>query len=38
METNEKVNDTYANMQMPRVENKLIVIDDYSTCGCSPSP
>lgn len=38
METNEKVNDTYSNMQMPRVENKIIVIDDYSTSGCAGSP
>lgn len=32
VETNEKVNDTYNNMQMPRVENETITIDDYSTC------
>lgn len=32
METNERVNDTYNNMQMPKVENKTIVIDDYSMC------
>uniref|UniRef100_A0A4W6DIZ6 Dipeptidyl-peptidase 6b n=1 Tax=Lates calcarifer TaxID=8187 RepID=A0A4W6DIZ6_LATCA len=31
VETNEKVNDTYNNMQMPRVENETITIDDYST-------
>lgn len=31
VENNERVNDTYGNMQMPRVENKIIVIDDYST-------
>lgn len=30
METNERVNNTYNNMQMPKVENKTIVIDDYS--------
>lgn len=30
VETNERVNDTYNNMQMPKVENKTIVIDDYS--------
>lgn len=33
METNQKVNDTYSNMQMPTVEHKVIVIDDYSTYG-----
>lgn len=38
VETNEKVNDTYGKMQMPSVEKKLIVIDDYSRWGCSPSP
>uniref|UniRef100_A0A4W6DJC8 Dipeptidyl-peptidase 6b n=1 Tax=Lates calcarifer TaxID=8187 RepID=A0A4W6DJC8_LATCA len=30
VETNEKVNDTYNNMQMPRVENETITIDDYT--------
>lgn len=35
VETNARVNDTYNNMQMPKVENKTIVIDDYSTCPCS---
>lgn len=30
VETNERVNKTYNNMQMPKVENKTIVIDDYS--------
>uniref|UniRef100_A0A671YZ01 Dipeptidyl-peptidase 6b n=1 Tax=Sparus aurata TaxID=8175 RepID=A0A671YZ01_SPAAU len=30
VETNERVNNTYNNMQMPKVENKTIVIDDYS--------
>lgn len=33
METNKRVSDTYSNMQMPKVENKIIVIDDYSTWG-----
>lgn len=33
METNENVNETYDSMQMPKVENKTIVIDDYSTYG-----
>ncbi len=32
METNERVNDTYNSMQMPKVENKAIIIDDYSMC------
>ncbi|KAM4556952.1 A-type potassium channel modulatory protein DPP6-like isoform 2-T2 [Fundulus diaphanus] len=30
VETNERVNDTYNNMQMPKVENKTITIDDYT--------
>uniref|UniRef100_A0A671YZ43 Dipeptidyl-peptidase 6b n=1 Tax=Sparus aurata TaxID=8175 RepID=A0A671YZ43_SPAAU len=30
VETNERVNNTYNNMQMPKVENKTIVIDDYT--------
>uniref|UniRef100_A0A3Q2XEI1 Dipeptidyl-peptidase 6b n=1 Tax=Hippocampus comes TaxID=109280 RepID=A0A3Q2XEI1_HIPCM len=30
VETNERVNITYNNMQMPRVEYKTITIDDYS--------
>ncbi|KAM8726933.1 A-type potassium channel modulatory protein DPP6-like isoform 2-T2 [Acanthopagrus schlegelii] len=30
VETNERVNDTYNNMQMPKVENKTIIIDDYT--------
>lgn len=30
VETNENVNETYSSMQMPKVENKTIVIDDYS--------
>ncbi|TNM98234.1 hypothetical protein fugu_014480 [Takifugu bimaculatus] len=30
VETNQKVNDTYGSMQMPRVEDKVIVIDDYT--------
>lgn len=33
METNKRVSDTYSSMQMPKVENKIIVIDDYSTWG-----
>lgn len=33
VETNENVNETYSSMQMPKVENKTIVIDDYSTYG-----
>lgn len=33
VETNEKVNETYSSMQTPKVENKTIVIDDYSTQG-----
>lgn len=36
METNQKVNATYSNMQTPRVENKVLVIDDYSTYGRAP--
>uniref|UniRef100_A0A3B4Z177 Dipeptidyl peptidase like 6 n=1 Tax=Stegastes partitus TaxID=144197 RepID=A0A3B4Z177_9TELE len=32
VETNERVNNTYNNMQMPRVEYETITIDDYSTC------
>lgn len=32
VETNERVNNTYHNMQMPKVENKTLVIDDYSMC------
>lgn len=35
MERNERVNDTCNKMQMPRVENKTIVIDDYSICSLS---
>uniref|UniRef100_A0A3B3VKR2 Dipeptidyl-peptidase 6b n=1 Tax=Poecilia latipinna TaxID=48699 RepID=A0A3B3VKR2_9TELE len=31
VETNKRVNDTYNNMQMPKVENKTITIDDYLT-------
>ncbi|XP_054889299.1 dipeptidyl aminopeptidase-like protein 6 isoform X1 [Poeciliopsis prolifica] len=30
VETNKRVNDTYNNMQMPKVENKTITIDDYT--------
>uniref|UniRef100_A0A667ZT32 Dipeptidyl-peptidase 6b n=1 Tax=Myripristis murdjan TaxID=586833 RepID=A0A667ZT32_9TELE len=30
VETNERVNSTYHNMQMPKVEYKTITIDDYS--------
>ncbi|XP_017278013.1 dipeptidyl aminopeptidase-like protein 6 isoform X2 [Kryptolebias marmoratus] len=30
VETNERVNNTYNNMQMPKVENKTITIDDYT--------
>uniref|UniRef100_A0A8C5HIT4 Dipeptidyl aminopeptidase-like protein 6 n=2 Tax=Gouania willdenowi TaxID=441366 RepID=A0A8C5HIT4_GOUWI len=30
VETNELVNDTYTNMQMPRVEYEKLVIDDYT--------
>ncbi|KAM4552622.1 A-type potassium channel modulatory protein DPP6-like isoform 2-T2 [Odontesthes bonariensis] len=30
VETNERVNDTYNNMQMPKVDNKTITIDDYT--------
>uniref|UniRef100_A0A3Q3X219 Uncharacterized protein n=1 Tax=Mola mola TaxID=94237 RepID=A0A3Q3X219_MOLML len=33
VERNERVNDTCNKMQMPRVENKTIVIDDYSICS-----
>lgn len=33
VETNDNVNETYSSMQMPKVENKTIVIDDYSTYG-----
>lgn len=33
VETNKRVSDTYSSMQMPKVENKIIVIDDYSTWG-----
>lgn len=33
LETNRRVGDAYSSMQMPRVENKIIVIDDYSTLG-----
>lgn len=33
METNKRVSDAYSSMQMPQVENKIIVIDDYSTWG-----
>ena len=32
VETNQRVNDTYNNMQMPRVEYETITIDDYSMC------
>lgn len=35
VETNEKVNETYSSIQAPKVENKTIVIDDYSTHGGS---
>lgn len=35
VETNERVNNTYHNMQMPKVENKTLVIDDYSMCPSS---
>ncbi|TMS09768.1 Dipeptidyl aminopeptidase-like protein 6 [Larimichthys crocea] len=31
VEMNERVNHTYNNMQMPKVENKTITIDDYRT-------
>lgn len=34
VETNDRVNITYNSMQMPKVENKTIVIDDYSMCPC----
>lgn len=37
VETNERVNTTYNNMQMPKVENKTIVIDDYSMFS-TPTP
>ncbi|XP_023191910.1 dipeptidyl aminopeptidase-like protein 6 isoform X3 [Xiphophorus maculatus] len=30
VETNKRVNDTYNNKQMPKVENKTITIDDYT--------
>ncbi|KAM3603816.1 uncharacterized protein V6R79_002545 [Siganus canaliculatus] len=30
VETNRRVNDTYNKMQMPKVENKTIIIDDYT--------
>uniref|UniRef100_UPI0037E9B1F4 dipeptidyl-peptidase 6 n=1 Tax=Semicossyphus pulcher TaxID=241346 RepID=UPI0037E9B1F4 len=30
VERNERVNNTYNNMQMPKVENKTIIIDDYT--------
>ncbi|XP_068604509.1 A-type potassium channel modulatory protein DPP6-like [Brachionichthys hirsutus] len=30
VETNERVNDMYNNMQMPKVENKTLIIDDYT--------
>lgn len=33
METNKRASDAYSSMQMPKVENKIIVIDDYSTWG-----
>uniref|UniRef100_A0A8D3C7K1 Dipeptidyl-peptidase 6b n=1 Tax=Scophthalmus maximus TaxID=52904 RepID=A0A8D3C7K1_SCOMX len=35
VETNERVNNTYNNMQMPKLEYKTITIDDYSTCPLS---
>lgn len=34
VETNERVNSTYRDMQMPRVEYETITIGDYSTCRC----
>ncbi|KAI3374930.1 hypothetical protein L3Q82_021461 [Scortum barcoo] len=34
VETNERVNNTCNNMQMPKVENKTIIIDDYSMRLC----
>uniref|UniRef100_A0A8C6L993 Dipeptidyl-peptidase 6b n=1 Tax=Nothobranchius furzeri TaxID=105023 RepID=A0A8C6L993_NOTFU len=37
VELNENVNATYNNMQMPKVENKTITIDDYSMCPCMQS-
>lgn len=37
METNQRVSDAYSSMQMPKMENKNIVIDDYSTWGCALS-
>uniref|UniRef100_H3DCP5 Dipeptidyl-peptidase 6b n=1 Tax=Tetraodon nigroviridis TaxID=99883 RepID=H3DCP5_TETNG len=30
VETNKRVGDAYGSMQMPKVENKIIVIDDYT--------
>lgn len=33
VETNKRASDAYSSMQMPKVENKIIVIDDYSTWG-----
>lgn len=37
VETNEIVNNTYNNMQMPRVEYETITIDDYSMYSCGIS-
>lgn len=33
METNERVNDTYHNLQMPRVEYETFTVGDYSECS-----